>query len=404
MPMSRYAPLILLLATACGGETNLAIPDPQPLDVPAGAGAAQPFVASHGDGVIVSWTEPAGEGHALRFAEWDDGWSEVRTVAAGADWFVNWADFPSVLAVNGGLWAAHWLQRSGPGRYSYDVMVTTSADGGRTWNPPAAPHGDATETEHGFASIFPHAGDAAVVWLDGRRFAETEAGPATNQMQLRFATLAAGAGATNTGLEVLLDDRICDCCQTAVAVTTQGPVVVFRDRLEGEIRDISVTRQVDGAWTQPVRIHDDGWVINACPVNGPAATADGDNVAVAWFTGASETPRVRAAFSRDAGATFSYPVTVDDGAPVGRVDIVMLRDGSALVVWMERVGEDAEVRGRVIAADGTPGDSRTLAATGAGRSAGFPRMSRRGDDVVLAWTEPGDPSRVRAALLPFSRR
>jgi hypothetical protein len=399
-----------LIPVGCGdGATrdaqDLTLPQPRLLEVPAGAGAAQPFLATGPAGVIVSWTEPAADGHALRFAEWDgSGWSAARTVATGSNWFVNWADFPSVVALDDDVWAAHWLQRSGPGRYSYDVVLTTSADRGVTWSTPVRPHRDGTETEHGFVSIFRHGQGAGVVWLDGRRYEETPAGPATNEMQLRFTTVQHGEAGTEAGAEVLLDDRICDCCQTAVAVTGRGPVAFYRDRLPGEVRDISVTRLLAGEWTAPQRVHDDGWVINACPVNGPAADAHGDDVVVAWYSGANETPRVHVAFSRDAGATFAPPVVVDDGHPIGRVDVLFLEDRRALVVWIERAGEDAGIRGRIVAPDGAAGPSLTLAATISGRAGGFPRMARRGPDVVLAWTEPGETSRIRAAVLPLSDR
>jgi hypothetical protein len=402
--------LILLLA-ACERGPDLSLPATLALEVPAGPLSAHPFVASRGDAVIVSWTETVTGGHSLRFAEFDGGrWSEARTVAAGADWFVNWADFPSVVALDDGRYAAHWLQRSGPGRYAYDVVIATSGDGGASWSLPVRPHRDGTETEHGFVSIFPLGGGAAAVWLDGRTFAGSADAPAANEMQLRFATLdhrhsttEAGhaAGETFTGPDELLDERICDCCQTAAALPADGPIVFYRDRLPGEVRDIAYTRRSSEQWSEPRRVHEDGWVINACPVNGPAADAAGNDVVVAWYTGADDTPRVRIAFSADGGATFGAPVTVDDGQPIGRVDVLFLRSGAALVVWLERAGEDAEIRGRVVARDGTTGTSAALTTTTAGRSGGFPRMARSGDDVLLAWTEPGQESRVRAALIPF---
>jgi len=41
-----------------------------------------------------------------------------------------------------------------------------------------------------------------------------------------------------------LDTRVCECCQTSVAMTAEGPVVVYGDcsEAEKEIRDISIVR------------------------------------------------------------------------------------------------------------------------------------------------------------------
>lgn len=199
------------------------------------------------------------------------------------------------------------------------------------------------------------------------------------------------------GPEMLLDPRACDCCQTAAALTSDGPILVYRDRSPREVRDIAITRHVDGRWTEPRRVHDDGWVIPACPVNGPAVSADGRRVAVAWFTAAQDTPRVRVAFSDDAGAGFAPPVRIDDGDPAGRVDIELLPGAAALVSWIERTADGAEVRVRRVQSDGRVGPSVAIATSTAERASGFPRMARSGDVVVFAWTQPGSPSRVRVA-------
>jgi hypothetical protein len=403
--MRLAAPLTcaVLAFAACGtAETGLSLPESQPLALPAAPGAAQPFVAAAGTGIALSWTEPTAAGHALRFATWDGAaWSAVRTVAEGTEWFVNWADFPSVVPLSERELVAHWLQRSGPGRYAYDVMVTRSGDGGDSWSPPMRPHRDGTETEHGFATLFSHGGEMGVVWLDGRRYVDGPSGPASNEMQVRFTSVGGDGSLAD---ELVIDERVCDCCQTAVAHTPRGPLIFYRDRSADEIRDIAVSRLENGQWTQPRLVHADHWSINACPVNGPAADAADSDVVVAWYTGAADSPRVRVAFSTDAGDSFGPPITVDDGYPIGRVDVLLMQAGTALVVWLERVGEDAEVRARLVSTGGERGAARTVAATTAGRSGGFPRMARHGDSVMLAWTEPGESSTIRAAVLPLSRR
>lgn len=211
-------------------------------------------------------------------------------------------------------------------------------------------------------------------------------------------------GSSGLGAELRLDDRNCECCQVNAAVAATGPVVVYRDRSEDEIRDIAIVRRVNGAWTSPAHVHDDGWRISACPVNGPAIAARGDTVVVAWFTGAQDTARVRVAWSTDAGASFAPPVRIDGGSPVGRVDVELLPDGNAAVSWLERVPpETGEVRVRRVPRTGAPGEPVVIARTSAARPSGFPKIVRRGDHLLAAFTIPGDSSVIRLSTLPLTQ-
>jgi hypothetical protein len=332
-----------------------------------------------------------------------NGWSKPRTIARAKNFYVNWADFPSIVALPDGRLAAHWLQRSGAGRYSYGVRISQSTDGGATWSAPVIPHRARVETEHGFASLFPVGDRLGAIWLDGRKYRPT-AQTALNEMMLVNTTLAKDG---NLGAELALDERVCDCCQTAAAVADAGPVVVYRDRSADEIRDIYIVRHVDGRWTTPKPVYPDGWRLSACPVNGPAVAADGDRVVVAWFTGAGDTARVRVAFSDNGGDSFGVPTRVDNGSPVGRVDVVLQPDGSALVSWLERTaapasqgggGDGAEVRVRRVRSDGTLVQWATVARSSVARASGFPHMvaTARGE-VFFTWTSPGNPSTIRIA-------
>ncbi len=360
--------------------------------------------------VILSWVERLSEKrYALRAAVLESkGWSETRTVAEGDNWFVNWADFPSVIALNDGSLAAHWLVKSGAGTYAYDVNISTSKDGGRSWTKPVTPHRDQTQTEHGFVSLIPLSdGRLGAIWLDGRNMQnmkETdEHAPAPESMTLRYATIDANG---NLAGETQLDERVCECCQTSAAVTSAGPIAVYRDRSATEVRDIYIVRQVNGSWTSPQPVYADNWQINGCPVNGPSVAADGSRVAVAWFSSIADTPRVKIAFSQDAGATFGQPIQVDDGTNAGRVDTLLLPDGSAIVCWLSGDAQGGEIKVRRVQADGTVGPASVIARTDISRSSGFPRMARRGNEVHFAWTEFGKPARVRTAVTeinPLSR-
>jgi len=150
-------------------------------------------------------------------------------------------------------------------------------------------------------------------------------------------------------------------------------------------------------------VHNDGWNIAACPVNGPSIGARGERVGVAWFTAANDSARVKFAFSSDGAARFDAPVVVDDGNPAGRVGTVLMDDGSALVTWIERVGGDtASVRVRRIAPDGTRGASVTVAVSSAARASGFPRIALTGTHAFFAWTQPGKPSTLRTARVALT--
>lgn len=403
-------PIAIGVLAGCGGPSESG-PEPAAdhppwsmtvLDTPAAPGSGEPNLALAADGsVLLSWIERDGEQHRLRFARRETGgqWSEAREIVRGDDWFVNWADFPSMAAAEDGTLYAHWLQMSGEAVYSYDVRVGWSKDGGETWSEPITPHDDGTKTEHGFVSMVPESGDrVSLVWLDGRDTAgASEAGHSSGaQMTIRYGVLDSNGAVTDPAL---LDDRVCDCCQTSAARTADGLVAVFRDRSETEVRDISFVRSSSEGWSTSGTVAADGWEINGCPVNGPSVAAIGKVAVAVWFGAPGNEPHVRAAFSQDAGQTWDAPIRVDDGRPIGRVDVVLLDSGEAVVSWMEQVEDGAEVRIRTIDAQRRRGDPLTVADSSTARSTGFPRMQRSGSELVIAWRDSSDPPLVRTAVV-----
>jgi hypothetical protein len=164
-------------------------------------------------------------------------------------------------------------------------------------------------------------------------------------------------------------------------------VAAFRDRSAEEVRDIAIVRYAEGRWSDPSYVADDGFYYPGCPVNGPQLAAMGDTVVIAWYTAPDQRARVHVARSEDAGATWSEPARVDLGDPLGRVDIELLPDGAAFVVWLERTPEAAAVFGCRIAPNGRMGEALTIATTDASRGSGFPRTARIGDTVFVAWRD-----------------
>lgn len=355
------------------------------LSSPAGPDSAEPYLTTTRDGaLLMSWIE----GKSLKFAEYRGGkWSSPRTIATRDDFFINWADFPSIVEDAKGTLFVHWLQKSGAGTYAYDVRVSSSLDRGRSWSPARILHSDRRPAEHGFVSMVPlPKSGVAAVWLDGREM-RGEEGP----MTLRYAEIDSALRVTN---EKLLDNRVCECCGTAMTATSRGPLVAYRDRSTTEMRDIGILLVQGG--TARV-LNEDGWRINGCPVNGPQLDARGERVVAAWFTAPNDQPKVHVAFSRDGGAHFGKPVRLDSGrTAIGRVDAVMLDDGSALVTWIEGAAQAAGIMLRRAYPDGRLDPPVRLAATSSARSAGFPRGALLGNTAYFAWTDPAT-KRVRIA-------
>jgi hypothetical protein len=397
----------VVVCLGCGGSrrdepVSVSFPG-QAIDSPAVPGSVEPNLYTAATGrIYLSWVEPVDGAHSLRFS-WrtDTGWSKPTTVAQGRDWFVNWADFPSVIASGDGTLAAHWLRVSGDDPYAYDVNLSQSPDNGKTWSAAVVPHRDGTQTQHGFVSMLPWPDQQVfLVWLDGRNTATTgghsEDESSEPPMTLRMALVDRG-GVVHE--ETALDERVCSCCQTSAARTTHGAIVVYRDRSPSEIRDISFVRFRDGRWTTPQLVAEDGWQISGCPVNGPSVAAMAQWVGVAWFTHAEERPRVQVAFSNDEGETFGPPIRVDEGDPMGRVDITLLSDGSAVAAWMEYTDDGADIRLRQVWPDGRAGVAHTLAPSSKERASGFPVMASNGREILVAWTDVGKPTQVRVAAI-----
>jgi hypothetical protein len=390
--MTKWIALIAILATLAAAPA----PSVTELKSPAGRGSEEPNLVAGPDGrVYMTWLEPVSpKGHALRFSiRGPQGWSAPKTIATGTNWFANPADFPSMAVMADGTLAAHWLVMSGgPDSEAYDINLVFSKDGGTTWSKPVMPHRDRKKRQHGFLSLTPADGKLAAIWLDGRNMPDEE----TGNMALMYTTIAANG---TLGPEAQIDNRVCECCQTSMTATPEGLVAVYRDRSDKEIRDISIARYANGRWSPSEALSKDGWEIDGCPINGPAVSSNGKNVAVAWFTAPNDKPQVNLLLSADSGKTFGKKIRVDGGNPAGRVDVVSFASGDAVVSWIERVGKTPQAQARRFTANGTAAATVTISGAGGVRSSGFPRMAVSGDEIVIGWTDSAEPGQVRTAVM-----
>lgn len=348
-------------------------------------------MSTGGDGVLrLSWTERAADGSAsLHVSDFDAArgtFGAARVVAEGTGWFVNWADVPDFGAMPSGTLFGTFLRKLGEGTYAYGVHLTHSKDGGTTWSEARLLHEDASESEHGFVSLAPLAGGSdgrlCAVWLDGRDTAHDPPG----SMNLRAAWIDSEG---EVHAERLLDPRVCDCCPLALLALPGGQAVVaYRDRSDDEVRDISLLRfdPLDPA-SEAVRgsVAADGWQIEGCPVNGPVLSTDGSRLALAWFTGADERPRIMVA-SIDESLDSREPLMISDDAVFGSMSAVHDEDGALLVTWLQEGTPSGRWMLSRIDFEDESTITTTLTDAPAGRAAGIARLARHADTVLFAWT------------------
>jgi len=368
---------------------------------PAGEGSAQQRLSVGGGGdVVMSWLEPGTEGHALKYAIMvTDGWSESQTVVTGDNLFVNWADTPSVVKISDNLWAAHWGVYQAESYFAFNAIVALSVDGS-AWREPFLLHQDGTESEHGFVTLFSQEGSVGAVWLDGRNyivdgeFLYQDHNGNVLGTALHYAQFSSSG---NRLKSFELDEIACDCCLPVIAQSSDGFVLAYRDRSLEERRDIVVRRMSGGNWQDAVLVGADNWIIEACPINGPAIAADGDSVAVAWFSATNNEPYVRLALSADAGKSFGEPIEIDADGSFGHVDLVLTDEGDAIVSWLRSDADRVAITLRRITAEGLVGEAQTVAHIDIGRPADFPQMVKVGRQLVFAWSDFDGNGKVRTA-------
>ncbi|WP_373493605.1 exo-alpha-sialidase [Aquiflexum sp.] len=345
----------------------------------------EPFLYTSSKGqTYLSWIEKSDDLNYFKYSVLNDNaWSDPKLIAEGSNWFVNWADYPQMASFEDGTLIAFFLEKSGQGTFAYDVKVTLSADG-VYWSSPFVLHDDNTQTEHGFVSMAAWGENMLIAWLDGRNTGNSGHDDHHHghqgQMTLRAALLDSKGNKLD---EWELDDRVCDCCQTNISMSSNGPVIVFRDRSETEIRDLGIIRWLGEKWSETNPVNMDLWQIAACPVNGPRVSAKENQVAVAWYTAAKDSPEVKVAISGNAGKTFDLTSRIDLGKTIGRVDIDWIKEGLAMVTWME----EGKILARTVTLDGKLGQPILIAETTEKRSSGFPQMTVNGDEVWVAWTD-----------------
>ena len=358
---------------------------------PSSTGSLQASWSVARDGSpLLSWIETQKDAsYTLKYAvRRSSQWSEPRTIAAHRQFFRQPAELPEVIALSDGTLVAHWVESPSEGSEAEFSYVSVSHDGLK-WIAPVIIHKDRSMVQHGLASIVA-SGDreASIVWLEALQGEDAPVSLKRTVVNLEG----------NVTKEEVLDSDVCACCPTSVVKTARGLLVAYRDHTPEDIRDISVVRFENGRWSSPKNLNPDKWKLNACPTNAAAAAAKGDRVAIAWYTGAQNSPLEQIVFSSDGGTTFTKPVLLSTGRSFGYTSVALDDQGAALVSWLEQSGNGARILVRQISASGVAGPVIQVA-QGSRKSLGYPRILQTGNETWVAWTSSATAAKVQTARL-----
>lgn len=390
--------------------------------------AIAPRLTTLGDAVYLTWLEKVppefepgvmpelrNPPYRLRICRFVDGrWAQPQTIAQGKDLLADPGDVSALAQAQDGTLLACWLSKTAqnPNHAICEVMLARSTDGGRTWTALGALPNHSGQIDHGYVSLVaePSAGKSAVraFWLetpaaghdrDPAKDGFADSIPAALASQLHTTLID-----QTIGPDQLLDDKVCDRCAIDAGAAGKGPIVVYRDRSSAEIRDIAMLRRTnEGAWPADSHlVYPDEWMTLSADMNGPAIDTQGDQMIVAWYTGAKSHARVEVTFSSDGGTTFSKPIELDSNKPLGRVSAVLDRDGTGVVCWLADNGSQAVIRLARIVFDGLVGPPVTVAVTGRSRAVGIPTIAPVKGGILVVWTQDGTPTILRAVLQPLS--
>lgn len=369
------------------------------LETPAGPGSFLPNLVLGADSVpYLSWAEHgAGDSASLRMTHFDGAkWAPPKSIVEAENLLLNWADFPSLCVSPEGVLIAQWLETD-EAQHAYFAKFSISKDRGTSWSEPKRLHDDDSPTEHGFVSIAAWDESRFVaIWLDGRGMVDVP----EDQREMRLYSRSISIDG-RLGPESIVDPRVCDCCQTHLIRTAQDRLVAaYRDRDEKEVRDISIASFDGESWSAPSTVHDDGWMMPGCPVNGPALAVHGTSLNALWFTGAGEGGgQVLFAKRRSSATSFGFPTRIDGGSTMGRVDLVA-GPHSLFASWLEHEeGSQANWKLQRIGEMGPVGEAMDIGRVSSNRGSGFMRLAPIADGCLMAWTSASTPMTIRSSLL-----
>lgn len=339
--------------------------------------AAEPAVAVARDGAsYVVWVEhqPENKADVLLKRINPDGAQASAPVRVNpeAGNATAWrGDPPSIAVAPDGTLHVLWTARIAAKGHGNNLFLSSSRDGGKSFEPPVKVDDAEKPTRHGMHSLaVDKDGRVHLAWLDERNLShaapmEKHRGEASEmERNNEVFTAYSEDGGRTVSRNQMIAREACPCCKTALTTAPDGRVYVgWRQVLKGDYRHIAVATSADKGKTfsAPVIVSDDQWVIAGCPVSGPALSAGNDGMLrVLWYTeGEAGAQGLYVTQSRDGGQTFTGRTLVAKGKVRGNPAIAPGAEGRNPVALWELGGSHSLMRAE-LAADGNVGDASVL--------------------------------------------
>ncbi len=385
-----FSALLLLCASGCtqpraekAEEKSPETPAAAPVQVSLeNTDAAEPAVAAAPDGALyVVWVEHRAEGMSdvfLRKTNADNTLNAPVRVNSDTGKATAWRGDPPTVAVaaDGAVYVGWTARASGKG-HDADLYLSTSRDGGKTFEPAVKVNDDQKPARQGMHSLaVGKDGRVYLVWLDERNLSpaapmQKHRGEAMEKESNNevFTAYSEDGGRTISKNQMIARDA-CPCCKTSATTGPDGRVYLgWRQVLKGDYRHIAVSTSADKGKTfsTPVIVSDDQWFIAACPVSGPSLSATGEGVLkVLWYTeGEAGAQGLYLTQSLDGGQTFSARQLISKGNVRGNPQLVAdagIKKGAA--IWQNVESNASGLLRADISADGAVNGSAALASGG----------------------------------------
>ena len=294
-----------------------------------------------------------------------------------------WAENPPVIEVDktGRIHVIYFADETQKSTTFYSV----SDDGGRTFSAPVLVSDEAENAKHYMDKMLVDAqGKVYLFWHDTRH-GNHQHGLGSGVLSLYYTTLDKN---DKTFVNRKLKDSVCSCCRTATDLAPDGkPVVLARMVFEQGVRDHALFKMMrEDQWSEPRRIAEDQWQVDACPEHGPALSIDRQGRShLSWFTLGAKRKGIYYANTDDYGNTLSKPLALGNKQKLPSHPDVLALGERVVLAWKEFDGSDSTI---VVKQSNDRGenwsaDSLVLSAPG---KVGYPDLIASDNAIFLSWS------------------